>query len=103
MGYPPQPPPGYGPPGYGPPGDGYGQQPARPSNVPMILSIIGIICWFCCAPLSIVLGIVAQTQFRRQGQPDTLAKVAWIGGVVALALGLVFTIMRFSTGGRSGY
>jgi hypothetical protein len=92
MGYPPQP-----PPGYGPPEGGYGQPyPAPRSNMPVILSIIGIICWFCCAPLSIVLGFVAQGQFRRQGQPDVLAKVAWIGGVVALLLGIVFTILRFS-------
>jgi preprotein translocase subunit SecG len=108
MGYPPQqPPPGYGPPGggyggppggeYGPPGGGPGQfQP--PSNTPLILSIIGIVCWFCCAPISIALGLVAQGQFRRQGRSDLLAKVAWIGGIVFLVLSIVFTAISLSTG-----
>jgi hypothetical protein len=56
--------------------------------------VIGIVCWFLCSPAAIVLGIVAQGQFRRQGQPDTLAKTAWIGGVVALALGIILFIAR---------
>jgi hypothetical protein len=88
------PPPGYGgtPPGYGP---GYGRFPGPqnpPSNTPTVLSVIGIVCWFLCSPAAIVLGIVAQSQFRRQGRPDTLAKTAWIGGIVALALGIVVAI-----------
>src|SRR5215475_13824873 len=92
------PPPGYGgqPPGYGgqPPGygPGYGGFPGPqnpPSNTPTVLSVIGIVCWFLCSPAAIVLGIVAQSQFRNQGQPDSLAKTAWIGGIVALVLGIV--------------
>ena len=95
------PPPGYGgpPPGYGGPtpgyGPGYGGFPGPqnpPSNTPTVLSVIGIVCWFLCSPAAIVLGIVAQSQFRRQGRPDTLAKTAWIGGIVALALGIVVAI-----------
>lgn len=98
MGYPPQPP----PPGYGPPEGGYGQYQPRPrSSMPLVLSIIGIVCWFCCAPLSIALGLIAQSEFRKQGQPDTLAKVTWIGGIVALALGIVFTILRITMTGRT--
>ena len=88
------PPPGYGgpPPGYGP---GYGGFPGPqnpPSSTPTVLSVIGIVCWFLCSPAAIVLGIVAQSQFRNQGRPDTLAKTAWIGGIVALALGIVVAI-----------
>ena len=79
------PPPGYGgPPGYGP---GYGGQP---SNTPLVLSIIGIVCWFVCSPAAIVLGVIAQSQFRNQGRPDTIAKVAWIGGIVALLFGIIW-------------
>jgi hypothetical protein len=103
VGYPPQgPPPGYGgdtppppPPGYG---GGYGQ-PAQPqSSTPQVLSIIGIVCWFCCPAAAIVLGFVAQNQFRAQGRPDTLAKVAWIGGIVSLILGIIGTIVRLQNG-----
>lgn len=98
MGYPPQDtPPGYGG-GYPPQGPppGYGQ-PARPqSSTPQVLSIIGIICWFCCGPAAIVLGIIAQNQFRAQGRPDTLAKVAWIGGIVSVILSVLGTIARLS-------
>jgi hypothetical protein len=63
-----------------------------------VLSVIGIICWFLCSPAAIVLGLVAQSQFRTQGRPDTLAKTAWIGGIVALALGFVVFI---ATNGNS--
>jgi hypothetical protein len=88
------PPPGYGgpPPGYGP---GYGGFPGPqnpPSSTPTVLSVIGIVCWFLCSPAAIVLGLVAQSQFRNQGRPDSLAKTAWIGGIVALVLGIVWYI-----------
>ena len=90
------PPPGYGgpPPGYGPGYGGYPGPQNPQSNTPTVLSIIGIVCWFLCSPAAIVLGIVAQGQFRSQGQSDTLAKTAWIGGVVALALGIILFIAR---------
>jgi hypothetical protein len=94
------PPPGYGgpPPGYGP---GYGGFPGPqnpPSNTPTVLSVIGIVCWFLCSPAAIVLGIVAQGQFRNQGRPDSLAKAAWIGGIVALVLGIVVAIATSGNG-----
>ena len=85
----------------GQPGGGYGQMPPPPggfgynapvqqqSNGPMIMSIIGIVCWFCCSPAAIVLGLVAQNRYRQQGQSDTLAKVAWIGGVAFLLLNII--------------
>ena len=102
MGYPPQqPPPGYGggyPPQQPPPGYGGGAAPQPQSSTPQVLSIIGIVCWFCCSPAAIVLGLVAQNQFRAQGRPDTLAKVAWIGGIVALILGILGTIVRLQNG-----
>jgi hypothetical protein len=87
----------------GQPGGGYGQMPPPPggfgynapiqqqSNTPMILSIIGIVCWFCCSPASIVLGLIAQSRYRQQGQSDTLAKVAWIGGIAFFVLGIILT------------
>ncbi|WP_199239851.1 MULTISPECIES: hypothetical protein [Kribbella] len=55
----------------------------------MVLAIIGIVCWFCCSPAAIGLGLFAQSKFRQQGRPDTLAKVAWIGGIVFLILGII--------------
>lgn len=114
MGYPQQPP-GYGPPGggyggggygapggggYGPPGGGgygYGGYPPQQpqSSTPTVLSIIGIVCWLCCSPAAIVLGLIAQGQFRNQGQSDTLAKTAWIGGIVALVLNIVYAVLRY--------
>jgi hypothetical protein len=92
------PPPGYGgpPPGYGP---GYGVSPGPqnpPSKTPTVLSVIGIVCWFLCSPAAIILGGVAQTQFRKEGRPDALAKTAWIGGIVSLVLGIVVAIARAS-------
>ena len=96
MDYPPQ------PPGYGPPTGGYGPyQPQPRSTLPVVLSIIGIVCWFCCSPLAILLGFLAQSEFRKRGQPDTLAKVAWIGGIVALVLGVIFTAIRYSLSGST--
>jgi hypothetical protein len=72
---------------------GYGTpQPQQPSKTPLILSIIGIVCWFLFSPAAVVLGLVAQNQYRRQGQRDTLAKVAWIGGIVVLALGIILVV-----------
>jgi preprotein translocase subunit SecG len=50
------------------------------------------VCWFRCSPAAIVPGLVAQSKFRAQGRPDTLAKVAWIGGTVLLVLGIVVAI-----------
>jgi hypothetical protein len=101
-GYGGQEPPGYpsypgGPGGYGAPqpGYGYGGYPGPqnpPSSTPTVLSVIGIVCWFLCSPAAIVLGLVAQSKFRAQGRSDTLAKVAWIGGIVLLALGIVVAI-----------
>lgn len=105
--YPGGPPPGYpgGPGGYGDPppgyGGGYGGYPGPenpPSSTPMVLSVIGIVCWFLCSPAAIVLGIIAQGKFRNQGRPDTLAKVAWIGGIVALVLGIIVYV---STNGHA--
>jgi hypothetical protein len=113
-GYGQQPPGGYGqqpPGGYGqqPPGGGYGGGPGygamppppegypgpgmqQQSSTPVVLSVIGIVCWFLCSPAAIVLGIIAQGKYRDQGRPDTLAKTAWIGGVVALVLGIIVYI-----------
>jgi hypothetical protein len=88
------PPPGYGgpPPGYGPGYGGFPGPQTPPSSTPTVLSVIAIVCWFLCSPAAIILGIVAQNQFRNQGQPDTLAKTAWIGGIVALVVGIVVYI-----------
>ncbi|GAA0346279.1 hypothetical protein NE235_09655 [Actinoallomurus spadix] len=100
----PPPPPGYGdgPPSAPPPPPGYGGgygEPAQPrTSTPQVLSIIGIICWFFCPLAGIVLGLVAQNQFRAQGRPDTLAKVAWIGGVVSAVLGILVTLLRLQSG-----
>jgi len=57
-----------------------------------VLSVIGIVCWLFCAPAAIVLGLIAQSQFRSQGRPDGLAKTAWIGGVVLLVLGIIIAV-----------
>jgi hypothetical protein len=43
-----------------------------------------------------VLGLVAQNQYRKEGQRDTLAKVAWIGGIVVLALGIILVVTHHS-------
>lgn len=79
---------GYGPGGYG--------APQQANNTPMVLGIIGIVCWFLCSPAAIVLGLVGQSKARQYGQSDTLPKVAWIGGIVAFVLGVISTILRYS-------
>jgi preprotein translocase subunit SecG len=63
-----------------------------------VLSIIGIVCWFVCSPAAIVLGVIAQNQFRNQGRPDGIAKTAWIGGIAFLVLGIVIGIARARNG-----
>jgi hypothetical protein len=88
------PPPGYGPPGYG----GYPPQ-APQSSTPTVLSVIGIVCWLFCSPAAIILGLVAQSQFRKQGRPDGLAKTAWIGGIVLLVVGIIIAV---AVNGHSG-
>jgi hypothetical protein len=83
--------------GYSQPPYGYEGAPAAPqSNTPMILSIVAIVCWFICSPISIGLGLFAQSKYREQGQSDTLAKVAWIGGIAFLILGIITTVSRLS-------
>jgi threonine/homoserine/homoserine lactone efflux protein len=66
------------------------------SSTPLVLSIIGIVCWILCSPAAIVLGLVAQSKYRDQGRPDVLAKVAWIGGIAFLALGVVLYLTNHS-------
>ncbi len=91
---------GYGPPpggGYGPPpgGGGYGPPPGgSDSKTPMVLGIIGIVCWFCCSPAAIVLGLIGQSQADKNGQPTTLPRIAWIGGIVALIIGIIVAVVR---------
>lgn len=91
---------GYGPPqpGYGPGYGGYPGPQNSQSSTPTVLAVIGIVCWLICSPAAIVLGLIAQNKFRAQGRPDTLAKVAWIGGIVLLAVGIVVGI---ATGGHA--
>lgn len=107
---------GYGQPpggGYGapPPGGGYGApppygQPSSQNNTPTIMGIIGIVCWFCCSPAAIVLGLIGQSQAKKSGQSATLPMIAWIGGIVFLLLGILYWIFvgttSFSTN-SSGY
>jgi hypothetical protein len=76
-------------------GGGYGTpQKQVPAKTPLILAIIGIVCWFVFSPAAIVLGLIAQNQYRKLGQRDTLAKVAWIGGIVVLALGIILVVLH---------
>ncbi|MDP9239260.1 MAG: hypothetical protein M3O55_01270 [Actinomycetota bacterium] len=56
----------------------------------MIMGIIGIVCWLCCAPVSIVLGLIGQSQATKAGQSATLPRIAWIGGIVVLVLNIIF-------------
>lgn len=120
MGYPPQQGPpggypggGYGDGGYGPGGGGgygggpgygggypQGPPPQPQSSTPQVLSIIGIVCWICCPIASIVLGVVAQNQFTSQGQQGTIAKVAWIGGIVAIILGILLRVTVLTSMGH---
>jgi hypothetical protein len=102
-------PPGYVQPGYGQQSPGYGQQQpgygqqqpiygqqqpgyGQQQNAAQTLAIIGIVCLVICGPASIVLGLMAQTKFREQGRPDTLAKVAWIGGIVVTVIAFLYFI-----------
>lgn len=101
----PPPPPGggYGPPppggGYGAPPPGYGGQPQ--SQAPTILGIIGIVCWFCCSPAAIVLGLIGQSKAKQNGQSPTLPRIAWIGGIVFLLLGIILAIANASISANS--
>lgn len=72
-----------------PPAGDYGASPAAQSNTPNIMGIIGIVCWFCCSPAAIVLGLIGESQAKKSGQSTTLPRVAWIGGIVALIVGII--------------
>lgn len=90
------------PPNYPPPQDpgGYGAAPPpQQNNTPMILGIIGIVCWFVCSIASIVLGLIGQSKARELGQSDTLPKVAWIGGIVSVVLGIIIGIAQVAAAG----
>ena len=45
-----------------------------------------------------MLGVITQGQYRNQGQRDTLAKVAWIGGIIVLALGIILVVLQHHSG-----
>ena len=79
---------------YGQPG-GYGYGAAPQSSTPQVLAIIGIVCFVICTPASVVLGLIAQSKFREQGRSDTLAKVAWIGGVVLTGLLILLYLIGY--------
>jgi len=76
----------------GDPGGGPVVQPH--SRAPLILSIIAIACWYVFAPAAVMLGVIAQRQYRKQGRRDTLAKVAWIGGIVVSALYILLLVLH---------
>ncbi|MGB9377771.1 MAG: hypothetical protein WCB04_09705 [Mycobacteriales bacterium] len=83
------------PPNAPPPADGYGAPPpagGATNNTPMILGVIGIVCWFFCSPAAIALGLIGAQKARQSGQSDTLPKIAWIGGIAFLALGIVYAV-----------
>lgn len=66
--------------------------PARQSNTPMILGIIGIVGWFLCgigAIGSVIVGVIGQRKARDLGQSDLLPKVAWIGGLAVIILDII--------------
>jgi hypothetical protein len=84
-----QPPPGYNP--QPPPGYGYPGGPPQ-SNTAQTLAIIGIVCILICSPAAIVLGLIAQNKYREQRAPDTLAKIAWIGGIASLVIGILYAL-----------
>jgi serine/threonine-protein kinase len=95
----PQPPPS-GPPSHGAggaPGHGAGYPQRQPkSSTPQILSIIGFVCWFCVPPAAIILGLIAQREFRAQGRRETVARVVWIGGIVMAMLGILSVIAQIA-------
>ena len=76
-------------------GDPGGDPVVRPpSQLPLTLSIVGIVCWFVFPLAAIPLGLIAQRQYRSQGRRDTLAKVAWIGGIVMFALLILLAVLH---------
>ncbi|MBO0827194.1 MAG: hypothetical protein J2P24_05370 [Streptosporangiales bacterium] len=99
--------PGDNPPPYEPPGGpgpgGYPPQrsegfatPQQASNTPKVLGILGIICWVFCwlgAIAAIILGFIGQSKARQLGQPDTLPRIAWIGGICFLVLWTILGVI----------
>ncbi len=84
------------PPNAPPPAGGYGGQPVggSQSNTSTIMGVVGIVCWFCCAPAAIALGLIGESKAKQSGQSTTLPRIAWIGGIVAILINIVL----FATG-----
>ena len=49
---------------YPPPQSGGYGPPPQQSNTPMVLGVIGIVCWFFCSIAAIVLGLIGQSKAR---------------------------------------
>lgn len=78
-------------PAYG--GSTYGAQPRN--NAPMVLGIIGIVCAVLCSPAGILLGLVAAATAREMRVSTRLPTVAWVLGIVMLAILVLGNIVRY--------
>ncbi len=71
---------------------------AAGSDKTTLWGVLGIILAFCCAPLSILFGILSLLEARKYGKPPTLAYVAF--GITAVFL--VVNIALIATGNYPG-
>jgi preprotein translocase subunit SecG len=72
---------------------------AAPAAVPgKTLGIVGLVLDFIFPLLGLILSIVAQSQSKAAGVPNTPAKVGVILGIVFIALGIIFSIIGIAVG-----
>ncbi|MGG7507297.1 hypothetical protein [Plantibacter sp. YIM 135249] len=74
-------------------------QPAAPADYPgKTLGLVGLILAIILPLVGLILSLVAQSQSKKAGVPNTLAKVGVIIGAILTALGIISVIISIVIG-----
>jgi len=77
------------------------QEPTTPcseANIALILSIVGICCWFIVEPIALVFALIARAKIAKDPSLSGSGKViaALIISITLIVLGVIGTILRFT-------
>lgn len=83
----------------------YPEQPEQPGRGFAIASLVlGIVSFFCCGTICSILGIIfGVISKQRQKENNGMATAGIVLSVIALVLGILFTIIAISTGLLEAY